>query len=177
MQVPACSAGEEHMSTYWGVVSTRPANASLSTIAGQPTLFDFVVQQAGTPQFWGRYIASKAQGDLLTADEAAFLLNSNCSILLVHYGINPGGDYQAGVQDATNAITAAQNLSIPTGVSIYGDIENRVATNVDWFFGWWETMSASVYANAGGFYCNASAHNVANFATIYCEAINDPRNL
>ena len=98
------------MNTYWGVVSTRPANASLTAIAGQPTLFDYIVQQAGLPQFWGRYISGKAQGDLLTADEANFLFSNNCRILLVHYGINPGGDYQAGVQDATNAVTAAQNL-------------------------------------------------------------------
>jgi Domain of unknown function (DUF1906) len=125
----------------------------------------------------GRYIAGKAQGDLLTADEANFLLNSNCRILLVHYGINPVGDYQAGVQDAMNAIAAAQNLCIPTGVTIYGDIESGVATNMDWFFGWWETMSASVYANAGGFYCNPSTNNAPNFATPYCAAINDPRNL
>src|SRR5947199_6086624 len=108
------------MNTYWGVVSTRPATRSLDSIDGQPTLFDFIVQQIGTPQFWGRYIAGKAQGDLLTADEANFLLNSNCRILLVHYGINPCGDYQAGVQNATNAITVARNLCIPTGVTIYG---------------------------------------------------------
>jgi glycoside hydrolase-like protein len=68
----------------------------------------------------------KTQGDLLTADEANFLLNNNCRILLVHYGINPGGDYSAGVQDAMNAIAAVQNLSIPTGVTIYGDIETGV---------------------------------------------------
>ena len=165
------------MNTHWGVISTRPANAPLAAIDGQPALFDFIVQQAGTPQFWGRYIAGKAQGDLLTADEANFLLNNNCRILLVHYGINPGGDYQAGVQDAMNAITAAQNLCIPTGVTIYGDIERGVATNTDWFFGWWETMSTSVYANPGGFYCNLSAGNAVHFATPYCAAINDPRNL
>ena len=156
------------MNTYWGVVSTRPVNASLTTIDGQPTLFDFIVQQAGAPRFWGRYIAGKAQGDLLTEDEANFLHNNNCHILLVHYGINPGGDYQAGVQDAMNAITAAQNLCIPTSVTIYGDIETGIATNTDWFFGWWETMSASVYANPGGFYCNPSPHNAANFAIPYC---------
>jgi hypothetical protein len=166
------------MNTYWGVVSTRPANAPLTTIDGQPILFDFVTQQAGTPQFWGRYIWGKAQGDLLTADEASFLLNNNCCILLVHYGINPGGDYQAGVQDAMSAITAAQNLGIPIGVTIYGDIETGVATNPDWFFGWWETMSASIYANPGGFYCNPSNDkNAKNFAIPYCAAINDPRNL
>ncbi len=165
------------MTTYWGVVSTRPANAQLTTIEGQPALFDFIVQQAGTPQFWGRYIAGKAQDDLLTADEASFLLNNNCRILLVHYGINPGGGYQAGVQDAMNAIAAAQNLGAPSGVSLYGDIETGVATNPDWYFGWWETMSASVYTSAGGFYCNPSANNAQNFATPYCAAINDPRNL
>jgi hypothetical protein len=139
---PRKAKKRKHMNTYWGVVSTRPANAPLAAIDGQPTLFDLIVQQVGTPQFWGRYIAGKAQGDLLTADEAKFLLNNNCHILLVHYGINPGGDYQAGVQDAMKAITTAQDLHIPTGVTIYGDIEHGVATNVDWFFGWWETMSA-----------------------------------
>lgn len=165
------------MNTYWGVVSTRPANAVLTAIEGQPTLFDFVTQQASHPQFWGRYIAGKPQGDLLTADEANFLFKNNCRILLVHYGINPGGDYQVGVQDAMNAITAAQNLCVPAGVSIYGDIETGIATITDWFFGWWETMSASLYANPGGFYCNPSLGNATNFATPYCVAINDPRNL
>lgn len=38
-------------------------------------------------------------------------------------------------------------------------------------------MSASVYANPGGFYCNPSAQNVVHFAPPYCAAINGPRNL
>jgi IS1 family transposase len=42
------------MSTHWGVVSTRPANAPLPTINGHPTLFDFIVQKAGLPQFCRR---------------------------------------------------------------------------------------------------------------------------
>lgn len=172
-----CLGKKKRMNTYWGVVSTRPANEPLTTINGKPTLFDFIVQQVAPPIFWGRYIAGKAQGDLLTTDEANFLHNNNCRVLLVHYGINPGGDYQAGVQDAMNAISAAQNLCIPAGVTIYGDIEHGVTTNVDWFFGWWETMSASVYANPGGFYCNPSTENAVNFASPYCDAINDPRNL
>ncbi len=64
------------MNTYWGVVTTRPANVPLTTIDGQPVLFDFIVQQVGTPLFWGRYTAGKAQGDLLTADEANFLIDN-----------------------------------------------------------------------------------------------------
>ncbi len=45
------------MNTYWGVVSTRPANAPLTTIDGQPTLFDFIVQQAGLPPSFGDAIS------------------------------------------------------------------------------------------------------------------------
>ena len=135
------------------------------------------MQQAGTPQFWGRYVSGKAQGDLLTTCEVDFLHNNDCRILLVHYGINPGGDIQAGLQDATNAIITAQKLSVPVGVNIYGDIETGVSTSTDWFFGWWETMNASIYANPGGYYCNPSSGNATNFATPYCAAINDPRNL
>ncbi len=81
------------------------------------------------------------------------------------------------MQDATNAITAAQNLCIPSGITLYGDIETGVATNIDWYFGWWDTMMASPYANPGGFYCNTSPENALYFNNPYCAAITSRSNL
>jgi hypothetical protein len=168
------------MSIYWGVVSSHAANSTVHTASGDSALLDFLLQQGQSPQFWGRYIAGKDPQDLLTPEEVAYLFNGtsgNCRILVVHYGINPAGDYQGGVSDALQAVEAAQNLGVPLGVTLYGDIEADMQTNIDWFFGWWETMSASAYANPGGFYCHPSPSNVTNFLGPYCAAITDPRNL
>jgi hypothetical protein len=164
------------MNTYLGVVSTRPANAPLTAIDGQPTLFDFVTQQASLPQFWGRYIAGKAQGDLLTVDEANFLSSRGCRILLIPYGIQPCGNYQQGQADASSAIAAAQALQIPPGVTLYGDIETRVFAHPDWLLGWWDTMMASLYANPGGLYCNTSPENALYFNNPYCAAVTSQSN-
>lgn len=131
------------MSTYWGVVSTHPANLPPPHVAGYPTLFDVVTQQVKAPQFWGRYLIGKDRKNLLTDDEASFLSSRGCRILLIHYGIQPCGNYQQGQADASNAITAAQTLQIPPGVTLYGDIETRVFAHPDWLLGWWDTMMAS----------------------------------
>ena len=164
------------MSTYWGVVSTHPANLPPPHVAGYPTLFDFVTQQVQAPQFWGRYIAGKAQSNLLTDNEASFLSSRGCRILLIHYGIQPCGNHQQGQADASSAVTAAQTLHIPPGVTLYGDIETRVFAHPDWLLGWWETMIASPYANPGGFYCNTSPENALYFNNPYCAAITSPSN-
>ncbi len=168
------------MTIYWGVISSHAANSTVHNESGNPTLFDYITQQVQIPQFWGRYIAGKDPQYLLTQDEVNFIFSSSigsCRILLIYYGATPGGDYQMGATDALNAIEAAQALGIPTGVSLFGDIEINVLTSTDWLFGWWETMSASMYTNPGGFYCNPSARNASNFSTPYCTAINSPANL
>ncbi len=168
------------MNIYWGVVSSHAANSTVHNVAGNPMLFDYITQQVQIPHFWGRYIAGKTPQDLLTPDEVNFISSSSsgsCRILLIFYGATPGGDHQTGVTDALNAIEAAQALGVPTGVSLYGDIETNVPTSSDWLFGWWETMSTSMFANPGGFYCNPSARNASNFSTPYCTAITSLANL
>ena len=157
---------------YWGVASSHAANSTVA-VAGTPTLFDFVTQQVRQPQFWGRYIGGSYQ---LAPEEAEFLFAKGCRILLIYNAALPGGDYQRGAADAHQAINAAQALGVPSGVALYADIETHILTSPDWLRGWWETMSASVYANPGGFYCNPSSENAANFNDPYCQAITSPAN-
>jgi hypothetical protein len=165
---------------YWGVVSSHAANSTVHTASGDSTLLDLLLQQVQLPQFWGRYIAGKDSHYLLTPEEATYIFNGtngNRRILVVHYGINPAGNYQAGVSDALNAVEAAQKLGVPLGAAIYGDIEADMQTNTDSFFGWWEAMSNSAYDKPGGFHCHPSPSNVTNFLGPYCAALTDPRNL
>lgn len=158
--------------SYWGVVSSRAANAVVP-VPGEPTLFEFITQQVKQPQFWGRYLSGPYQ---LTPGERDFLFAQGCRVLLIYNAATPGGEYQRGAADALQAIQAAQALGVPPGVSLYADIETHVLTSPDWLRGWWETMSASVYGNPGGFYCNPSSENAANFTVPYCQAITSAAN-
>ncbi|HLV97822.1 MAG TPA: glycoside hydrolase domain-containing protein [Ktedonobacterales bacterium] len=169
---PVASVTAPGESLYWGVVSSHAAQSTVA-VAGAPTLFDFIAQQVKPPQYWGRYIGGK---DLLTPEEIIFLFSKGCRILVIYNDATPSGDHQGGVADAQRAISAAEALGAPTGVSIYADIETGVYANPDWLLGWWETMGASRYANPGGFYCNTGADNASAFTTPYCQALNSPAN-
>ena len=46
-----------------------------------------------------------------------------------------------------------------------------------WMLGWWTTMSLSVYANPGGFYCNPLPTNASFFGNSFCSAITNPTNV
>ncbi len=164
------------MTIYWGVVSSHAANSTVAAV-GNPTLFDFITKQVQFPQFYGRFIGGRYS---LTADEINFIFgqgDGSCSILLIYNGATPGEGYYGGVMDANNAISAAQALEVPTGITLYADIESGVRVSPDWILGWMDTMNASMYANPGGFYCNPSAWNEKNFNHPYCIAITGPSNL
>jgi len=123
------------MNTYCGAVSSHAANSLVRTATGDSLLFDFLVQQAGYPHFWGRSIPGKDPQYLLTLDEARFSCNSTgggSRMLVVHSGLTPGGDYQMGPNDALNAVEAAQNLGVPLGITLYRDIEVSMLVSPGW---------------------------------------------
>lgn len=162
------------MATYWGVDSATATTTMLQTY----TLFDTITQQAGkAPDFWGRYVGGLYA---LTPGEAQFLHNRACKILIIYNGATPASvqdGYQQGVRDATNAITAAQGVGVPSGIWIYADIETSWSPTADWFRGWSDTMLTSVYGGAGGIYGNPHPVNAAHFNDPYCAAYASDPNM
>src|SRR5258708_1487342 len=167
------------MSLYWGVdTAGRVTKTSFKHISN--------VNQGQPPQFWGRYIGGSYS---LTAKEVAVIFglgNGNCRILLIYNGATGGtvgsasADPRAqGAAEAAQAIRAAKSLGVPlgAGIVIYADIESSWKIDPRWILGWCEQMTASEYANSGGFYCNPLPGNAANFSTPFCTAMNDPSNI
>lgn len=145
---------------FWGVDSLLPANSTQS-IPGGKTLFDLVQADERTPDFWGRYIVG-AKGQVLTEDEAKFLLARNCRILPIFNGATAAAvkeGRETGKRHAHAAIKAAATLKIPALTSIYANLEWDWKPSKDWILGWWETMFFSVYGGVGGFYCNPAPFN------------------
>ncbi len=162
--------------THWGVDSLTPAGPSGAT------LYDAVVSQVGrTPEFWGRYIGQTGN---LTQPEVDFLHSRNCRVLLIYRDTASKTaqifTYQNGVDHANQAMQSisSNQLAVPGGkrVWIYADIEFGTGFPIptaDFFRGWSDTMSGSIYGGAGGVYGNTAQANA--FSTPYCLAYNqDP---
>lgn len=156
------------MATYWGVDSATPANATPSQLNGE-TVYDYVHANFGTPVFWGRYIGGNFA---LTSGEVSYLHGKGCKILVIYNGATStsvSGTYQDGVNDANNAISAANALGVAAGVCIFADIESGWSPSAAWIQGWSDTMFGTDYRGAGGVYANTFQ---SQFLTPYCEAWN-----
>ena len=127
------------MAAHWGVDSLNPASTKLH-VKGNPTLFDYVCDQAGrVPAFWGRYITAltftkngkKIKFPKLEKGEVEFIFNKSkgaTRILPIYNLAWPGatslkGGAPQGENDARKAIGAADELGIPAGVFLWCDIE------------------------------------------------------
>jgi hypothetical protein len=160
---------------YWGVDSAAPVTTKIHVAGAKPvTLFDFVVDKLKrVPDFWGRYVGGRHQ---ITAEEANYIFtrsNGSCRILVVYNGAHDSansvrGNFDAGVRDATKAVTAAAGVGVPSGVMLWGDVEGAWQPSADWFLGWWDGMYKSAYAGMGGIYCRP---NIPQFYNPYFEAL------
>ncbi len=157
------------MTHFWGVDSFSPASHMVGVPAAhlrageraglRETLFDYVTRRAGrAPDFWGRYLNNGLRS-ALQPGEAAFIFaqgEGRCRIALVYNGIRgePAGaaaGRAGGEAAAREAVALAIAQGVPTYVRIYLDLEGwRVEP--EFLEGWWDGMSASSYAGAGGIY-------------------------
>lgn len=157
------------MAHHWGVDSFNPADHMVRVPAAhrraeeaaglRETLFDYVTRRAGRePAFWGRYLNNGLPSGLRPG-EADFIFarsEGRCRVALVYNGVRgePAGAAagRAGGEAASReAVTLAIAQGVPTYARIYLDLEGwRVAP--EFLEGWWDGMSASPYAGAGGIY-------------------------
>lgn len=144
----------------WGVDSFLPVTTT-RYVPGGKTLYDYISDKHGPPAFWGRYIAGN-NNVILTRDEAQFLLQKNCRILVIYNGFGAGHvrqGIQAGKDSADKAIRQANYIGVKQYTYIYANLEWDWEPSVDWMLGWWRTMSLSKYGGVGGFYCNPAPVN------------------
>lgn len=131
----------------------------------QEYLFDYVCRRAGRmPRFWGRYL-NVGHSTRMHPDEVNFILERSdplgqtehrCRILPVYNGIRrqPQGQQrgrQGGEDAAAEAITLANEFSIPHGVCIYLDLEGW-DVSPEFIEGWWVRMRESAWGEAVGLY-------------------------
>lgn len=142
-------------SAIWGVDSYTPTDRPSPNC-----LYDWVAK-IKKPAFWGRYIRcpNLSDSNVLNIKEVEFLHKKGCAILPIYNrtvyqrkGRLYRGTFADGVNDAIDAISAARDLAIPTGVWIYADIEpDWPNVTTEWILGWWCVMFPSPYWP--GLYC------------------------
>lgn len=117
------------MSTLTGSIVTK---SSLNSLLGFDTAS--VVSASNASNFYNdgysfciRYVSlgsTEASGDL-TYTEATNILNSGLALMVVQHvrnsGWNPNGTL--GTQDGTNAANNCKNLGLPSGVTVWCDLE------------------------------------------------------
>jgi len=123
---------------YWGVDSASNADENL---------YQCVTDNFGKPIVWGRYLGGiEGVSAGLDEDEVDFLHNNDSHILIIYNHFNDATGYDHGVEEAEKAIKRAQDLGIPEGVGIFGDIEPTYDVDADFINGWYDTLDDSDYA-------------------------------
>lgn len=153
---------------FFGVDTQASANGPRPYQGRRMTRFEYAVERIGErPQFWGRYLGPPGE---IQPQEVRYLHGQGCRILLVYHGprhaervnhldnsaVANRRAYHFGESAARRAIQRTEVLAqggtrVPDGVRIYADLEAyRVHPN--WFLGWFDVMSQSRFAGAGGIY-------------------------
>jgi hypothetical protein len=140
----------------WGIDTA----SSLDPATGS-TLWNDVVNTYGKPDFVGRYL------DIgLSGSEAAFLHSQGTKIQVImsddQYDVGSGN----GTNRANQAVSLAKALGVPTGVAIFGDIENGSPVDAAWITAWYNRVSAAGYTP--GYYENPLN---SQFPNAFCQAI------
>ncbi|WP_010650371.1 glycoside hydrolase domain-containing protein [Oceanobacillus massiliensis] len=113
------------------------------------TLYACVQDNFGQPKVWGRYLGNKEGVSAgMDTDEIRFLHDNDIQILVIYNHMNDVTGFENGEDHAEQAITLAEDLNIPDGVAIFADIEPDYPVDSEFMKGWYETLSASVYAPA-----------------------------
>lgn len=129
---------DEEKQYYWGVDSASYTDEEL---------FQCVAGQFGKPEVWGRYLGDRDGVSVgLDAAEIDFLHENNIQILVIYNHVNDARGYEQGVTHANQAIQFAENVGVPEGVAIFGDIEPDYPVDQAFIEGWYNTLTASDYA-------------------------------
>lgn len=122
---------------YWGVDSVNEVTEDV---------YSCVKDNYGKPEVWGRYL-----GDIenvstgLSIDEVNFLHNKDISILVIYNHIDTAVGHENGVSEAKQAISYANDLTIPNNVAIFADVEPNLSVDSAFINGWYETIRDSNY--------------------------------
>lgn len=142
----------------WGVDSARKVDQ---------VLLSCVLQNFGTPKFWGRYltdISNVSRG--LTKMEISFLKSYHIKVLPIYNVFDQAIGREKAVTAVRNAVFHARRLGIPKETAIFANVESFFSVDSEWLSGWTETMVSAGYRP--GFY-----HDPLNgsFPAAYCEAV------
>ncbi|PAV29671.1 hypothetical protein CIL05_09870 [Virgibacillus profundi] len=122
---------------YWGVDSASYTDENL---------FQCVIDNFGQPEVWGRYLGDREGISAgLDTDEVNYLHENDIQILVIYNHVNDATGYDHGVEHANQAIAYAEDLGIPEGVAIFGDIEPDYPVDSAFMEGWHDTLSDSFY--------------------------------
>lgn len=131
---------DDSKTTIWGVDSASYTDESL---------YQCVVDNFGQPKIWGRYL-----GDIegvsagLDTEEVNYLHENDIRILVIYNHFSDATGYDHGIEQAKQAISFAEDLDIPEGVAIFGDIEPDYPVDSEFIEGWFDTLSDSAYEPA-----------------------------
>lgn len=136
------------------------------------TFLNSITNTYGKPDFIGRYLDNEpgfVSG--LSSAEVSLFHNQGIKIQLVvsDYTQNDTGSGN-GTSEANKAISLAKALGVPTGVAIFGDIENGSPVDAAWITAWFNTISAAGYIP--GYYENPNPGS-SQFANAFCQAISN----
>lgn len=152
----------------WGVDSAAAVNA---------TFYQCVQVTYGRPAFWGRYLtAVPGVNDGLSSTEVALLHQQKTRVLVIYNGFGGSATgYSNGHNAANNASAYARDtLHVPSGVSIFADIEGGYPIDSAWIEGWCDSMAASGYVP--GLYENPLGKG-SQFESAYCAALSSDSNV
>lgn len=122
---------------YWGVDSASYTDENI---------YQCVIDNFGQPNVWGRYI-----GDIegisagLDQEEVEYLHANNIHILIIYNHFSDATGYDHGTEEAERAIALAEELEVPEGVALFGDIEPKYPVDEEFINGWYEAVEESAY--------------------------------
>ncbi|SFB28794.1 protein of unknown function [Lentibacillus halodurans] len=132
--------GKNNQNIYWGVDSASNTDNNL---------YQCVHDNFGEPEVWGRYLGDKENVSVgLDSDEINNLHDNDVRLLVIYNHFNDATGYDHGVEEAEQAIEYAEDLGIPDGVAIFGDIEPNFPVDTAFMKGWYDTLSESAYEPA-----------------------------
>lgn len=128
---------DEEGGYYWGVDS-----ASLTT----SELLTCTKENYGTPSVWGRYLETKEGVSAgLTTEEVQLLHDNGIRILVIYNNFEDATGYENGLQEAEQAVSFAQEIGVPEGVALFGDIEPTYPVDSAFIQGWYDGVANSPY--------------------------------
>ncbi|GIQ70268.1 glycoside hydrolase domain-containing protein [Xylanibacillus composti] len=124
-------------SYYWGIDTASVMDESF---------YACVQENFGEPVYAGRYLETKQGVSYgLTPEEVAFLHNQGIRIIPIYNHFTDATTYDAGVTEAREAISYAEQIGVKEGTYIFADIEPNYPVDQHFLQGWSETIAASAY--------------------------------